>query len=177
MENIAVFCGSQNGVQPQYLLAATAVGTYLGQQGKHLIYGGGNSGLMGAVANAALVSGAKVTGIIPTFLNSVERQHQGLTTLVVTETMHERKQHLFAAADAAIILPGGFGTLDELFELLTWNQLNLHQIKVIIYDVHNFYGNLLQHIEYMKQQGFLYDNPNTLIAYVTTVDELHKLLQ
>jgi uncharacterized protein (TIGR00730 family) len=168
MQNIAVFCGSKYGQNPKFLEETIALCTLLGQYKKHVIYGGGNAGLMGTVANIALENGATVTGIIPQFLNTQERIHEDLTTLIVTETMHERKKLLFEKCDTAIILPGGFGTLDELFEMLTWNQLGLHQIKVVVLNVAGFYDHLQQHIQKMYEENFLYILPQEQIVYIST---------
>ncbi len=176
MQNITIFCGSKLGKNPLYQSQTVALATLLGQHHKHIIYGGGNSGLMGVVANTVLQHGGTVTGIIPTFLNSQERQHQGLTNLIVTDTMHQRKTILFEKSDAAIILPGGFGTLDELFELVTWNQLELHLIKVFIFNIDGFYTPLQQHIEMMYNQEFLYNKPSEGITYLNTASDILPFL-
>jgi uncharacterized protein (TIGR00730 family) len=177
MDNIAVFCGSKNGGHPQYVDTTNALGKALGELGKHIIYGGGNAGLMGAIANSCLENGGTVTGIIPAFLNSIERQHEHLTTLIVTETMHERKQLLFEKSDVAIILPGGYGSMDELFELLTWNQLALHRIKVIIFNINGFYNHLQSHINIMLEEGFLYSQPEeNYLFFANTIDEVVTML-
>ncbi len=176
MKNIAIFCGSKNGLNPEYIKETIALGKILGNYKKHLVYGGGNSGLMGAIANSGLENGATVTGIIPQFLNSQERQHENLTTLIVTETMHERKKLLFEKIDTAIILPGGFGTLDELFEMLTWNQLDLHKIRIIVFNIDGFYNALKEHINIMYQQQFLYVEPNEQIEYITTANDIVEMM-
>jgi uncharacterized protein (TIGR00730 family) len=175
MQHIAVFCGSKPGKNPKYLEATLELGALLGTNKKHVIYGGGNVGLMGAIANATLQHGGTVTGIIPGFLNSVERQHQHLTHLIETETMHERKKLLFEKSDMAIILPGGYGTLDELFEMLTWNQLELHKIKVVILNVDGFYNHLRDHIRFVYSQQFLYGDPGKEIHFIETVAALQAL--
>jgi uncharacterized protein (TIGR00730 family) len=172
VQHIAVFCGSKTGVNPKYLESTLALGALLGANKKHVIYGGGNVGLMGAIANSTLQHGGTVTGIIPGFLNSVERQHQHLTHLIETETMHERKKLLFEKSDMAIILPGGYGTLDELFEMLTWNQLELHKIKVIIFNVDGFYNHLKNHINFIFKQQFLYGNPEEEIHFIESAAAL-----
>jgi uncharacterized protein (TIGR00730 family) len=176
MENIAIFCGSKNGANPQYLIETNALGKILGEHKKHIVYGGGNAGLMGAIANSGLKYGATVTGIIPQFLNSQERQHEYLTTLIVTDTMHERKKLLFEKIDTAIILPGGFGTLDELFEMLTWNQLELHKIRIIIFNIDGFYNAIKEHINIMYKEQFLYLEPSEQIEYITTANDFLKLM-
>lgn len=123
INSIAVFCGSQTGSNPLFEQHANELGEYLGKNGIALIYGGGNKGLMGAVANAAMKEGGKVTGIIPELLIGWEHQHTGITDLQIVQDMHSRKKILYDLCDMAIILPGGFGTLDEMFEMLTWNTL------------------------------------------------------
>jgi uncharacterized protein (TIGR00730 family) len=152
------------------------LGTLLAQKGIRLIYGGGKAGLMGAVADAALEAGGEVIGIIPHFLNSLERKHDALTETLVTETMHERKKLLFEKCDAAIIIPGGFGTMDELFELVTWNQLQLHHKKVFVLNTAGFYDTLRNHFNTMYSAGFLYSNPMDEIFFVQTPEELASFL-
>jgi hypothetical protein len=156
VDNFAIFCGSKFGSNPLYKEESEKLCALLGQHKKHIIYGGGNAGLMGVVADKVLENGGTVTGIIPAFLNTVERIKDNVTELIVTETMHERKQLIFKKSDAAIILPGGYGTMDELFEMLTWNQLELHAIKIFILNVDGFYDALLAHIHKMAKDDFLY---------------------
>jgi uncharacterized protein (TIGR00730 family) len=172
MRSVAVFCGSQQGHNPLYIQHAKELGALLAQKGIRLIYGGGKAGLMGAVADAALEAGGEVTGIIPRFLNSLERKHDALTETLVTDTMHERKKLLFEKCDAAIIIPGGFGTMDELFELVTWNQLQLHHKKVFVLNTAGFYDTLKQHLDNMYTTGFLYSNPSEDIIFVQTPEAL-----
>ena len=157
-QSIAVFCGSQSGTNPLFYQHAEEIGKYLGENKIQLIYGGGNKGLMGAVANAAMSAGCKVTGIIPEVLIGWEHQHEGITDLQVVADMHARKKVMYNLCDAAIILPGGYGTLDELFEMLTWNTLKIHSKKIILLNTDGFYTHLLQHIDYMQQQKFLYED-------------------
>lgn len=176
MQNFVIFCGSKFGVNKLYEQDAATVATLLGQHKKHVIYGGGKAGIMGVVAASALQAGATVTGIIPEFLNDIERKNEDLTELIVTQNMHDRKVLLFGKADAAIVLPGGFGTLDELFEMLTWNQLELHQIKIFILNTNGFYNNLISHINHMKAEGFLYENQFTEIVYLNSAEEIEQYL-
>jgi uncharacterized protein (TIGR00730 family) len=132
---VAVFCGSRSGNDPAYRAAAQALGRGLADAGIRLVYGGGRIGLMGILADAALASGGLVTGVIPEFLTRREVAHQTITELVVTESMHSRKQRMFEESDAFISLPGGLGTLDETIEIITWRQLGLHAKPVLICDV------------------------------------------
>ena len=132
---VAVFCGSRFGNDPAYRDAAQALGQGLARAGLRLVYGGGRIGLMGVLADAALAEGGTVTGVIPEFLTRREVAHAGITELVVTDSMHSRKQRMFQAADAFISLPGGLGTLDETIEIITWRQLRLHAKPILICDV------------------------------------------
>ena len=166
-KSVVVFCGSKSGVNPLFVQHAVQLGNLLAENNIYLIYGGGNVGLMGAVANAVLEKGGNVVGIIPELLNSRERQHDGITELIVVENMHVRKRMLYEKADAAIILPGGFGTMDELFEILTWNQLSIHDKPVYILNSGGYYDALLQHFYIMMKEGFLYDNPDNAVTIIT----------
>ena len=132
---VAVFCGSRSGNDPAYRAAAQVLGRGLATSGIRLVYGGGRIGLMGILADAALASGGVVTGVIPEFLTRREVAHPAITELIVTNSMHSRKQRMFEAADAFISLPGGLGTLDETIEIITWRQLGLHAKPVLICDV------------------------------------------
>ena len=124
-KSLTVFCGSKLGNNQSYSIEAAALGKWLAMNDIELVYGGGNKGIMGAVANACLENGGKVIGIIPKLLLEWEAQHNGLTELIITEDMHDRKKLLYEKGDAAMVLPGGIGTLDELFEMLTWNNLKI----------------------------------------------------
>ena len=152
---IAVFCGSSSGNDPQFLRTAAGVGKYIAESGMEVIYGGAQVGLMGAVADAALSAGGKVTGIIPGFLKTKEIAHTGLTELLVVDTMHARKLLMHDRSDAIIALPGGYGTLEELFEMLTWAQLGLHQKPIGLLNVAGFYDGLIALADTMAAQGFL----------------------
>lgn len=154
--SVAVFCGSKNGTDPAYIRDAQGLGKRLGQLGIEVVYGGGSAGLMGSVADAALAEGGKVVGIIPQLLVEWEVAHRGLTDLIVCDDMHRRKEKIYSRCDEAIVLPGGFGTLDELFEVLTWNQLTIHDKEILILNTNGFYDHLLLHLEHLKNTGFLY---------------------
>lgn len=178
IRSIAVFCGSKNGAHPQYIQDAIQLGAGIARAKINIIYGGGNKGIMGAVANAALEENGTVTGVIPQMLVEWEQQHNGLTELIVTDNMHQRKKLLYELCDAAVILPGGYGTLDELFEMLTWNQLNIHRKKIFILNTNGYYDHLHQHLEKMEQEGFLYTDVENRIIFSNTTQELieHVLL-
>ena len=173
---VDVFCGSKNGANPVFEAHTRALGALLGQNNISIIYGGGNQGLMAAVANAALDEGGKVVGIIPKILSAWEHQHNGLTELHIVENMHARKGMLYEKCDAAIILPGGYGTLDEVFEILTWNQLRIHNKKIFFLNSEGFYDHLLAHIKKMFEEGFLYTDPFQTLTILTHPDELLEYL-
>lgn len=174
--SMAVFCGSKNGNNPLFIKQAIQLGYILANKKITLIYGGGNKGLMGAVANAVLEKGGKVTGIIPQLLTDREHSHQGLTELIVVENMHIRKKLLYEKCDAAIILPGGFGTLDEFFEMLTWNQLSIHNKKIFVLNTAGFYNDLLAHAKKMQEENFLYDSVEERITLLASADEISLFL-
>ena len=158
LNRIAVFCGSKSGANSLYEQQAYALGKLLAERKIVLVYGGGNKGLMGAVANAVMENGGEVIGVIPKLLLEWEHQHEGITDLRVVEDMHVRKKIIYELCDAAIVLPGGNGTLDELFEMLTWNTLNIHNKKIILLNSGGYYDQLVGHIKTMWAQGFLYDD-------------------
>jgi uncharacterized protein (TIGR00730 family) len=170
--SIAVFCGSQYGSNPLFAEHAKELGAYMGQNNITLIYGGGNKGLMGAVANAVLEGGGKVKGIIPEILVGWEHQHNGLTDLQVVADMHARKKIMYDLCDAAIILPGGYGTLDEMFEMLTWNTLKIHNKKIILLNTAGFYNHLIAHAQQMQDFKFLYESWNHRIVVADSPAEV-----
>ena len=158
IQSLAVFCGSKNGNDPLFCMHAKQVGNLLGEKNINLIYGGGNKGMMGTIANAVLEKGGKVIGIMPRFLAVPEHQHHGLTEMLEVEDMHIRKRMMYEKCDAALVLPGGFGTMDEFFEMLTWNQLNIHNKKIFVLNTSGFYDHLISFLYKTEEQGFLYSN-------------------
>lgn len=152
---VCVFCGSSPGVRPEFRTEAEALGRLLGEAGLGLVYGGAQVGLMGALADAALANGSEVIGVIPRVLAGVEVAHQGLSRLVLVETMHERKALMAQEADAFVALAGGFGTLDEFFEVLTWAQLGIHAKPCLLVNTAGYYNYLLSFLEVAIDQGFL----------------------
>ena len=156
MRSICVYCGSNAGSKPAYTERAIALGDRLARDGIRLVYGGGNVGLMGIVANAVLEAGGEVTGVIPQQLADWEVAHRGLTELQVVGSMHERKMRMFDLSDGFVALPGGFGTLDEMFEMLTWRQLGIGDKPCAFLDVDDFYAPLLQMIDRMVAERFLH---------------------
>lgn len=172
--SIAVFCGSNSGNDPIYEQHANDLGILLAENNITVVYGGGNTGLMGTVANAVLGQNGKVIGVIPELLRNFERQHKGLTALHIVEDMHTRKKMMYDLSEAAIVLPGGNGTLDEMFEMITWNALTIHHKKIILLNTAGFYNALISHINKMQVDGFLhtdlrstfeiYDTPDAIIS-------------
>ena len=155
--SICVYCGSRNGVSPAYVEVAKTVGQWIGAHNGQLIYGGGNNGLMGVVAQAAADAGAPVLGIIPKALQTTENTRTACTELHVVDTMHERKRMMAERADAFIALPGGIGTFEEFFEVWTWRQLGYHDKPIGLLNTQDYYDGLLSFAQSSVQQGFLSD--------------------
>lgn len=176
IQSLAVFCGSKNGNNPVYIQHAEEIGLLLAQHKITLVYGGGNVGIMGKLADSVMANGGKVVGIIPKVLLEWEREHGNITELIISDDMHARKKSLYEKCDAALILPGGFGTMDELFEILTWNQLSLHDKKIYILNSEGFYDHLLAHIDHMDQQGFLYQTAKEKITVIKEPQQLAQYL-
>ncbi|MBI1341473.1 MAG: TIGR00730 family Rossman fold protein [Terrimonas sp.] len=176
ISTLAVFCGSKSGSDPLYTLQAEQLGQLLAEKNITLIYGGGSKGIMGALADAMMLKNGTVVGIIPKKLIEWEHQHEGISNLIVVDDMHTRKKKMYESCDAAMILPGGFGTLDELFEMLTWNQLAIHNKQIFILNAGGFYDHLIKHMQHLGKTGFLYDlleervhileDPQQLLAYL-----------
>ena len=156
MRSICIYCGSNTGSNPIYAERAAALGTRLARQGLAVVYGGGNVGLMGVVADAALAAGGEVVGVIPEQLVGWEVAHTGLTRLEVVANMHERKARMFDLSDGFVALPGGFGTLDEMFEMLTWRQLGIGDKPCAFLDVQGFFEPLVAMMDRMVEERFLH---------------------
>ena len=176
INSLAVFCGSKNGNNPLFEMQAGELGHFMAANNITLIYGGGNKGIMGAIANAVLAKKGKAIGIIPKILTEWEAQHTGLTELIVVDDMHARKKMLYEKCDAAVILPGGFGTLDELFEMLTWNQLSIHNKRIFILNTAGFYDHLIAHALRMQEENFLYDHIETKFIILNAPEDLNNYL-
>ncbi|QSQ25069.1 TIGR00730 family Rossman fold protein [Pyxidicoccus parkwayensis] len=155
VKSVCVFCGSRPGARPEYVEAATRMGAELARRGLTLVYGGASVGVMGAVADAALSAGGRVVGIIPGFMGPKEIAHKGLTELHTVGSMHERKALMAERSDAFVALPGGFGTLDELFEIVTWAQLGLHRKPMGLLDTRGYFQPLVAMARHMAQEGFV----------------------
>ncbi len=166
-----VYCASANGENPAYLEAAAGLGRGLAEAGIGLVYGGATAGMMGAVANAALAAGGEVIGVLPEVLSGREIGHTGLTELIATDSMHERKAKMLELADAVIALPGGFGTLDELMEAVTWAQLRIHEKPCVLVNVLGYYDGLLSFLDLAVREGFLKPANRRLILVAADVEE------
>ena len=177
MKSICVFCGSSKGENPIYAVSAQAVGRYLAQNGIRLIYGGGAIGLMGEVADSALEAGGQVIGVITKSLMHKEVGHQGLTELHIVDTMHERKALMVSLADAFIALPGGFGTFDELFEVLTWRQLGIHNKPIGVLNVEEYFDCLLAFADHMVTEKFVHSAHREMLKVADEISVLLKLMQ
>lgn len=175
--SVAVFCGSKDGTNPLFSAHAAELGKLLAEKKIKIIYGGGSAGLMGVVADNAMEHGGEVLGFIPKLLLEWEVQHRGITELIICDDMHERKKRIYSVCDAAVILPGGFGTLDELFEIVTWNQLTIHDKEIYILNSGGFYNHLMEHIELMKLEGFLYEDALKRITIVQSPEELMNMIK
>jgi uncharacterized protein (TIGR00730 family) len=170
---ICVFCGSAHGNDPIYTAAARELGRSLAERGIEIVYGGGRVGLMGELADAALAAGGRVLGVIPQRLRDLEVAHSGLSELFVVDTMHARKAMMAHLSDAFIALPGGFGTLEELFEVVTWCQIGYHQKPVGILDVAGYYAPLLRFLDHAEASGFIRDIYRPILQHA---DDLEALL-
>ncbi len=171
--SVCVYCGARTGTLPAFTLAARALGQAVAQRGWQLVYGGGRGGLMGVMADAALAAGGRVVGVIPQSLMERELGHPGLAELHVVQTMHERKQLMAQRSDAFVALPGGIGTLEELFETWTWRQLGYHDKPLGLLNVEGYYDPLLAFVEHATTAGFLAADQ---LALLTTDTQLDRLL-
>lgn len=172
MKRIAVFCGSSLGSTGSFMEQANHLGRRLVQEEIELVYGGAKIGLMGAVADGALAEGGTVIGVLPGFLSSKEIAHDALSELIIVESMHERKTKMHDLSDGFIALPGGFGTLEEFFEILTWGQLGLHNKPMGILNTNGYYDFLLQLLDKMVMNGFLKQVNRDMVLISDNMDEL-----
>ncbi len=177
IRSVAVFCGAQPGHDPAHLAAANALGTALARHDMRLVFGGGEIGLMGAVADAALQAGGHVTGVIPEFLTKFEVAHAGVRDMIVTQDMHTRKAIMFDRADAFVIMPGGLGTLDEAAEIITWRQLGLHDKPILICDIAGWARPLADLLDAYITGGFARPATRRLYQFVPDVPAVMRILQ
>jgi uncharacterized protein (TIGR00730 family) len=174
---VCVYCGARSGGDPAYHAQATAFGQMLAEEGWQLVYGAGDVGLMGAVARAAQAAGGDTLGVIPVHLLRMEVGKTDLTRFVVTETMHERKKVMYMNSDAIVVLPGGAGSLDEFFEVLTWRQLGLHAKPIYLLNINDYWSPLVALIDHVIDQGFADPSLAGFITVVDTVDALTRALR
>ena len=177
MPLVAVYCGSRLGNNEVYEQAARELGSALADNGMGLVYGGASIGLMGAVADEVIKSGAEAVGVIPTFMLKHEIAHEQLTCLHLTDTMHTRKTVMAEYADAFITLPGGLGTLEEIMEIATWRQLYQHEKPMIILNINGFYDRMLEHLKYTTEQGFMKQQDLDRLVVCNTISEAIDKLQ
>ena len=177
IRTVAVFCGSHAGDDPAFREAAVSLGEGLARSGIRLVYGGGRVGLMGALADSVLAAGGQVIGVIPDFLTRREVAHAGVTELIVTDSMHTRKRRMFELADAFVTLPGGLGTLDETFEIVTWRQLRLHDKPILLCNVAGWAAPLLAAMEAAVERGFAYPEVRRLYEVTAGVGPLLERLR
>jgi uncharacterized protein (TIGR00730 family) len=175
MRRVAVYCGSANGSNPAFRAEATALGKAIALAGLGLVYGGANVGLMGAVADAALAAGGEVIGILPDVLSGKEIAHTGLTALETVPTMHERKARMTELADAFLVLPGGYGTLDELMEAITWAQLGLHNKPCILINTAGYWNGLLAFLDSAVDAGFLKEENRQLLLVASSAADAVRM--
>lgn len=171
-KRVCVFCGSNSGVRPEYAAAARALGRALAERGTETVYGGGRLGLMGAVADSALAGGGRVIGVMPQSLVDMEVAHRGLTELHIVGSMHERKALMNSLCDAFVILPGGWGTMDELCEVLTWAQLQIHHKPVAVWNVLGYYDAFLAFGRHAVQEGLLKAKDHARLIVGNSLGEL-----
>lgn len=176
ISSLCVFCGAQNNVPKKYLQMGAYLGEQLAKRSVRMVYGGGDCGVMGAAANATLKAGGEVTGVFPLSLRDLENEHASLTEIFIVESMHERKKKMFDLSDGFIVLPGGFGTMDEMFEILTWKQLQLHSKPLIIVNFDDYWTPLVQLMDNILAKGFARREHADLYQVVTTPDEVFAAL-
>jgi uncharacterized protein (TIGR00730 family) len=174
---VAVYCGSASGSDPAFLDEARRLGTAIAAAGLGMVYGGASVGLMGAVADAALAGGAEVIGVLPEILSGSEVAHNGLSRLEIVKTMHARKARMVHLADAFLILPGGYGTLDELMEIVTWKQLRLHAKPCVLINTNHYWNGLLAFLDTAVQAGFLKAENRQLIDVAGDAKEAVEILE
>ena len=177
IHSICVYCGASSDTRERHRQAATELGTLLAAEGISLVFGGGRVGLMGLAANAALEGGGRVVGVIPEFLVAWEVGHAECTELHTTKTMHERKQLMAELSDAFVILPGGLGTLDEMFEIVTWRQLRLHEKPIIVANIDGYWDPLEKLLQNMMAENYIPGGHDNLITFVPRIDEILPILR
>lgn len=171
-QSLCVYCGASNHVEPIYLDAARTLGQQMAERGIRLVFGGGQVGLMGAVADSVLEGGGEAIGVFPDHLHRFEAAHRGVTRMIAVEDMHQRKRTMFDLADAIAILPGGIGTLDETFEMVTWKQLEMHDKPIVLVNIADYWTPLLDLIDHMIAHRFAREGTRELFTVVNSVDKV-----
>ncbi len=164
IQTICAYCGSSDKMHPDYLTSAYQMGQAIARRGIHLVYGAGSTGVMGALANGVLEARGEVTGVIPKLFQTPQLMHTDLTNVEIVDTMHQRKARLAEIADAFVALPGGYGTFEELFEMLTWAQIGLHRKPIGIFNVRGYFDPLLSMVEHAREEGFIYAEHSTMFV-------------
>lgn len=177
LNSVCVFCGAQNAVPQAHLDIGKKLGQELAKANKRLVYGGGDCGVMGAIANSTLTNNGAVTGVFPRSLRNFEKEHQGLNEIIIVDTMHERKHIMYEKSDVFVVLPGGFGTMDELFEILTWKQLKLHDKPIIIFNHLGYWDHLVALMDSIITTGFARAENRDIYTVVNDFEALLAELQ
>lgn len=176
-KSVCVFCGASNNVPKKFLDIGANFGETLARRDITLVYGGGDCGVMGAIANASLKAQGHVTGVFPVSLRNIENEHQSLSEIIIVNTMHERKQCMFDRTDAFVVFPGGFGTMDEMFEILTWKQLLLHNKPIVIFNYDHYWDPLIALMKNIIEMGFAKAETATYYHVVTEVEQILDVLE
>lgn len=172
IKKVCVYCSSSSKIDKQYIEAGKDLGRILAKHNLELVYGGGSVGLMGVLADTVLENGGKVIGVIPEFMCEVEWQHKGITELILTKTMHERKEKMAQMADAIVALPGGCGTLEELLEIITWKQLGIHSLPIVIVNTNNYYKHLIAQLQQSADEMFMRPEHLKMWQVINSPEEL-----
>ena len=167
---VCVFCGASNNAPKEHLEVGTEFGTVLAKRNIRLVYGGGDCGVMGTVANSVLRNKGQVTGVFPMSLKNIESEHASLSEIIMVESMHERKRIMFERSDAIVVLPGGFGTMDEMFEIITWKQLEFHNKPIVIFNYLGYWDPLIKLMENIIEKGFARSETRRLYKVVDSVE-------
>lgn len=171
---LCVFCGASNAAPREHLEAGAVFGSMLAQRGVRLVYGGGDCGVMGTVANAVLKGGGKVTGVFPMSLKNIESEHASLSEIIMVESMHERKRVMFERSEAIVVLPGGFGTMDEMFEIITWKQLRFHEKPIVIFNHKGYWDTLVALMDNIINTGFAREETRGYYTIVNSLEDIFK---
>jgi len=175
-KSICVFCGASNNVDKKFLDKGAEFGALLAANDITLVYGGGDCGVMGAVANSTMKAGGYAIGVFPRSLRNIENEHQSLTEITIVDTMHERKQNMFERSDAFVVFPGGFGTMDEMFEIITWKQLLIHNKPIVIFNYQGYWDPLIALMRNIIENSFAKAEVATYYHVVTELEEIIDVL-